>query len=112
MPNDTAPEKTGSSENGDEAGRHGLPGDLAGAQLRRNNRLAEIELGRIVKRSPGASLISRIRRCAATAKGRGGIGRQSTRHEKPRPASGGTRGRGFHSEMAREGALAHLPSQY
>ena len=35
MPNDTAPEKTGSSENGDEAGRHDLPGDLAGAQLRR-----------------------------------------------------------------------------
>ena len=56
MPNDTAPEKTGSSENGDEAGRHGLPGDLAGAQLRRNNRLAEIEFGRIVERSPACCI--------------------------------------------------------
>ena len=34
MPNDTAPEKTGSSENGDWAGRHDLPCDLAAAQLR------------------------------------------------------------------------------
>jgi hypothetical protein len=33
MPNDTAPEKTGSSENGDGAGRHELPCDLARAQL-------------------------------------------------------------------------------
>jgi hypothetical protein len=55
MPNNTAPEKTGPSENGDEAGRHGLPGDLAGAQLRRNNRLAEIEFGRIVERSPACA---------------------------------------------------------
>jgi hypothetical protein len=52
MPNDTAPEKTGSSENGDEAGRRNLLCDLADEQLRRNNRLAEIEFRRIVERSP------------------------------------------------------------
>jgi hypothetical protein len=34
MPNDTAPKKTGSSENGYWDGNHDLPCDLANAQLR------------------------------------------------------------------------------
>jgi hypothetical protein len=32
--------------------------------------------------------------------------------KSPGQRRGGTRGRGFHPEMGREGALAHLPSQY
>jgi hypothetical protein len=32
--------------------------------------------------------------------------------KSPGQRRGDRGGRGFHSEMAREGALAHLPSQY
>ena len=32
--------------------------------------------------------------------------------KSPGQRRGDGKGRGFHSEMAREGALAHLPSQY